>query len=120
MAHQFQEVCGAQWLKALVTALGIDSRTHKVDHAHPGYFHRVLEGQKQPLVTAILGRQRQQVGIAQGGSAGSHHKTRIAGQYAAECAVARAVGPHDGVHLTRTDGQVDTLENFLTLGRRGS
>ncbi len=70
-------------------------------------------------MAAIFGRQLQQVGITQGGRSGRHHKTRIAGQHAAERTLTRAVRPHDGMHLARTYGQVDAFQYFLAFGRGG-
>ena len=35
-----------------------------------------------------------------------------AGQHLGQRALAAAVGPHDGMHFTGVDGEVDALQNF--------
>ena len=115
LTHQFEEVAGRQGRLVEILPLGVDRRTHEVDHRHPGDLHRILEREKQPLVTAVLGRQRQEVEAVKLGAPLGDCKGRIAGQHARQRRFSRPVGAHDGVHLAGMYLKIDAAEDLLVL-----
>ena len=73
---------------------------------------RVLEGHEDAFPGAFLGGEVKDgvalvKDVAPGAGVGL-----VAGEDSGEGALARAVGPHDGVELARVYGQVDSLEDF--------
>ncbi len=96
-------------------ALGVESRLEEVEVVHAGDLDRVLEGEKDALAGAFLGRQRQQVAPVEAHLTRSHLIALAAREHVRERALAGAVRSHDGVDLTRGEVEVDPLEDLLAV-----
>ena len=106
----------SSWPRCLRTALSAASQ--EVGVADAGDFDRVLESQEDALARALLGRHLKEVLAVERDRAGRDRVHLAAGEHLRERALARAVRPHDGVHLARVDGQVDPLEDLLAVDFR--
>ena len=90
---------------------------------------RVLEGQEHAGLAAHVGRPAGDVLALEQDPARRHLVGGVAEQGVGQRRLARAVGPHQGVHLAGADDQVDALEDLgafdghvevLDLEQRGS
>ena len=76
---------------------------------------RVLEGEEDALARPGLGVERGEVGAVVEDLAVGDLVLLAAGEDAGERALARAVGPHDGVDLPGFDLEVDALEDLVVV-----
>ena len=120
--HQFhllfdqgQEVHGIQFTQTAVFAHRVDRRLEQIDITHAGDLHRVLKGEKHPFAGPLLGRQLEKVIALEPYFAAHHLITLAARQDIGQGALAGTVGPHDGVHLTGLDLEIDALKNGLAV-----
>ena len=93
----------------------VKRRLQKVGGVHAGDFDRVLEGQEHPGARSLLGSHVEKVLAAVKNAAFGHFIAFATRQDGRQRALAAAVGPHDGVHLSRVDGQVHALEDFFVF-----
>jgi hypothetical protein len=82
---------------------------------HARHLDRVLEAEKQPGARALLRCHREQVDVAEQHLPGGHLVVRMPGQHFGERALARAVRPHDRVHLAGAHRQVDAAQDLGTV-----
>ena len=114
-AHQFQKFGCAKWLLVKIFALFVDGGTHKVDHRHTRYFHRILKTEKQAFVGAVFRRKRQQIFAIEFHFASGHGVSGVAGEHGAQRTFPRPIRTHNGVHFSRANGEVDSFQYFFTL-----
>ena len=117
LAHEFQEFGGRKRLLAAELALFVDGQLHKISHRDARDLHRILEAQEQPQPRPVLDGHRQQVAAQKLGRPFGDGELFIARQHRRQRRLARAVRPHDGMHLTGPDFEVDTPENLLAVDR---
>ena len=77
----------------------------------------LLEGQEDPGLAADVGGPPGDVLAVEPDGSGGHLEGGVAEQHVGQRGLARAVGPHQRVHLSRSHGQVDALQDRLTLHR---
>ena len=116
LLDQLHELHRVELGQALVLALGVDRRLEEVGVVHAGNLDRVLERHEHAFAGALVGIHVEQVLAVEGDVAAGHLVLRVAGQRTRQRALARAVRPHDGVHLAGVDGEVDPLEDLLAFG----
>src|SRR6185437_9988467 len=75
----------------------------------------ILEREKQSLVRALFGCERQQVAVEIRDLAARDSKVLAPGQHLGKRALARAVRTHDRVHLAGFHAQIDTAQNSLAV-----
>ena len=98
--------------RGLAVYLGFGG-AQEIGHRHARHLHRVLHGQEQAGLGALVRRHRQQVLAVQQHLAGFHLVLGVAGQRVGQRGLAGAVRAHDGVGLPRVDGQVHAFEDLL-------
>jgi hypothetical protein len=79
----------------------------------PGISIGYWNARKSPCCGALFGLELEQVLPVEGHLAAGHLVRRVPGEHLRERALARAVRPHDGVHLARVHGEVDAVEDLL-------
>jgi len=79
----------------------IERRTQEIEVADAGDLDRILERQKDAGDCPLFRRQGEQVPALIAHRARGHLVAVAACEHLGERALARAVGPHDGVHLAR-------------------
>ena len=94
----------------------VQRRLEEVGVVHAGDLDRVLERHEHAFAGALLGIHVEQVLAVELDRAAGDFVGGMPGQHAGERALARAVGPHDGVHLARLHREVDALQNVAPLG----
>ena len=85
----------------------------EVGHGHARYFDRVLHGQEQAGLGALVRSHLEDVLAVEEGLAGVDHVLGVAGQRVGESGLAGTVGAHDGVGFAGVDGQGGTLQDRL-------
>ena len=96
-------------------AQGIYSGTQEIRGVHTGYFHRILEREKEPLAHALLRTEVEQI------LAVVTHRTVgdlvafATGKHLGQRAFAAAVGAHDGVHFAGVNRQINPFQDRLAL-----
>ena len=91
---------------------GVERGLQEVDVAHAGDLHRVLERQEDSLAGPLLRRHGQQVGALVQHLAGGDLIAGAPREDMGQSALARAVGPHDGVHLARSHAEVEPAQDL--------
>ena len=92
-------------------ALGIHGGLHEVQVAHAGDFHGVLKCQEQAFACPVARVELEEVRAVEVDRAGRHFVVFTAGEDRRQGRLSGAVGAHDGVHLTGTDLEVQSLED---------
>ena len=112
-AHQFQKVHRVEIRLASMLANGIQGRLEEVGVVHAGNLNRVLEGHEDTFAGTLFRRHLEQILPLVENLAFSDLVAFAAGQHLRQRALARAVGPHDGMHFTCVDLQVNALQNVF-------
>ncbi len=99
-------------------ALGINSRLEKFHVADARDLHRILERKEQAFACTLFGFHFQQVVPLEGHAAGCGFVTGPAGKHVAHSALARTVGPHDGVNFARFDLDGQPFKDILLFNFR--
>ena len=115
LAHHLQEISRAHRFHPVILALGIDGRTHEVDHRHTGNLHRLLEGQEESLVRPFFRFHGQQVLAVERHAATRHLVCGVSHQHITQRALSGSVLPHQGMYLPRVYRQVDTLQYLFAI-----
>ena len=115
-AHQVQELEGVELGQPAMLALRIQRGLQQVDVVDARNLDRVLEREEQALARAQLGRHREQVAAEVGGAPGDDFVAGTAREHAGERALARAVRPHDRVHLARAHREREPVEDQPLAG----
>jgi len=113
LVHQILESEGVEFLLALLLPPGIGGDPQKLEIAHAGNFHRVLEAQEQADAGPLLGIKLQQISAAVGHRSTGDGVGGVTGKNLGEGALAAAVAPHHRMDLTGPQGQVDAVKNGL-------
>ena len=111
LAAQLEEVHGVELGFAAMTADRIHGRPQEVVVRDARDFHRILEGEEDALARAGFGVELSEVLAVEEHLALRDLEGGSAHQHVGEGALAGSVGTHDGVHLTGTDREIDSLEN---------
>ena len=106
------EVHGVELLEALLLALGVERRLEEVGVVHAGNLDRILERHEHAFAGALVGIHVEQILAVVEDLAAGDFVAGMPGQRAGERALARAVGPHDGVHFARVHREVDAAEDL--------
>ena len=114
-AHQLQELPGRQSREPPVFTPLIHGRAHEIHHTHPRNLHRILEREEQPLMTAVLRTELQQIPPQETYAAPGHLKGRMARKHTAQRTLARPVRPHDGMYLTLIHIEIYTSQNLFPI-----
>ncbi len=117
LAHELQELRRRQRLLTAKLALLLHGQLHEVGHRHARNLHRILESEEQPRTGTVLDRHREQVAAPEFDRTLGHGIFAVAGQHRRESRFARPVRSHDGMHLARTDLEVDAAKDLLALDR---
>ena len=110
LAQQLQKLGCFHLGKALSLALLVDGGFHEVGHRHSSYLDRILEREEKSLVRTLLGLHREQVLAVEAGLALSDLIEWIAGEHSRKGRLARTVGAHNGMGLTRSNAEIDAPE----------
>ena len=102
----------------MVFALFVDGGAHKVGDANPWNLYRILEAQKDTFGCAYINGHLQDVLILVDDFACGYGIFGVAGYHACQCALAVAVGSHDGMYLATVYFQIHTFE-YLFVANRG-
>ena len=113
--HQRHEVHGVELVEPLLLALGVERRLEEVGVVHAGNLHRVLERHEHAVAGALIGIHVEQVLALVENLPFGDLVAGMAGDGARQRALARAVRPHDGVHLAGLHREVDAAEDFLVF-----
>src|SRR5712692_1010082 len=100
---------------AALLALRVERGAQDGHGGNAGNFERILEGEKEPLGGALVGRKRKNVLAVEQHLALGHDVVGLAGEHVRERRLARSVRAHDGMHATLTDLQVETVEDVLAV-----
>src|SRR5690606_11801836 len=79
--------------------------------------HRVLEREEQAFACALLGLELEQVAAVPDHRAALHGEAVPSREHLRQRALARAVRPHDGMHFTGTDFQVQPAQDLPAFYR---
>ena len=110
-----QKIHGVQLVLAAVFADRVQGRAQKIRVADARNLHRILKGQKHAFARRVLGLHLQQILAVEQDSAARYLVGLAPRQDRRQRALARAVGAHDGMHLSRVHGQIHTLENLVAI-----
>ena len=116
-AHDAQKLAGIELGLAAMAALRIDRGAQEIGVVHARDLDRVLEGEKHALARPLVGRHREQVAAEIGDAALGDLVAVAPGQHRRERALARAVRPHDRVHLAARDREVDPFQDLAAVRR---
>ena len=97
VANELHEVDGVELFEALLLPAGVERRLQEVGVVDAGDLDRVLERHEDALAGALVGRHVEQILAFVEDLAAGDLVARMTGQRARERALARSVGPHDGV-----------------------
>ena len=117
----FEDLDEIQHVQLFLTSLLADRvhrRPQEIGVGDAANGHGVLKSDKQTVTRTLLGREIHQILSQIRGRAFGHLKGRMPREHLGERTLARAVGTHDGVHLTRVDRQVDAAKDLFTVYRR--
>ena len=116
LGEHAEELDGIVLRQAEGAAPLVDGEAEEVRVRHARDLDRVLEGEEDALLRAVLRLEVQQVlSIAILRGAARHLVRRVAHEHLGEGALARAVRPHDRVHLAALHLEVDALEDSVVL-----
>jgi hypothetical protein len=93
-------------------ALGVQRRLEEGHGGDAGDLDRVLEGKEQACDGALVRLHVEQVLAVEQHFATGDLVVFLAGEHIAQRRLARAVAPHDGVHLALGNNEVHALEDF--------
>jgi len=93
----------------------IQRSLHKIDCAHTGYFDRILECEKNTLLSAFLWFHLKEVPSEIIDLSFGHNIFFTTCENRCERALAGTVGSHNRVHFTSLHLQVDTVEDLLVI-----
>ena len=115
LARQGEEIHGVELGQPAMLAHLVQGRFEEVHAAHARYLDRILEGQKQAFAGPFLGRHGKKIVPREADAALDHLVPLTAGQHVRQGALARPVGTHDRVHLSRLDREIDAAKDVLAL-----
>ena len=115
LAHELHEVDRVELLVAARPPHRVDRRLHEVRVVDPRDLHRVLEREEEPALGALLGLEGEKVLAFVSDPPGRHLVAFAAGEHVAQAALARAVRPHDRVHLAGPDHEVHPVEDRIAV-----
>ena len=98
-AHGAQELAGVELGLAAMAAAGVERGAQEIGVVHAGDLDRVLEGEEHALARPLVGRHREQVAALIGDAALGDLIAVAPGQHRGQRRLARAVRPHDRMHL---------------------
>ena len=113
--HELHELHRVELGLAVVLALGVERGLEEVGVVHAGDLDRVLERHEDAFAGARVGIHLEEVLALEQDLAARDDVFGMTGQRAGQRALARAVGPHDGVHFARVHVEVDPLEDLLVF-----
>ena len=87
----------------------------EIGHLHAGNRHRPLECHEHARPGPLVGRHREDIPVAQFDRAAGHLVARMAHDGKAERALARPVGPHQGMGLALPNDKIDAAEDLLAF-----
>ena len=93
----------------------VQGGTHKVHHAYPRYFNRILEAEEDTFAAAVFRFEFQQVLSVESNFTLSNFKSRITYQYTAKGTLSRTVRPHDSMYLTCFHRKVDAFQYLFAI-----
>jgi hypothetical protein len=96
--------------------LRLSRRNWSVRHA--GDFDRILEAEEQPRRGALVRLHREQVAAVERRAAFGHLIARPPAEHIGQRRLARAVRPHDRMHLARGHVRASAVEDRLVGDRR--
>jgi len=102
---------------AAVTVLRVDCGAQEIHVVHTRDLDRVLEREKQAFARPLIGLHREQVAAEIGHGALADFVAFAAGEHSGERALARAVGPHDRVHLVGIHREIDPTQDLAAIGQ---
>src|SRR3972149_3303380 len=91
----------------------VDRGPEEVEVGESRDLHRVLEGQKEAAMRALFGGERTQVFILEQHPPGGGLVVLASSQHVSQRALARAVGAHDHVSLSRSYPEIDASQDGL-------
>ena len=115
LAHELHEVDRVQLLVAARPPHRVDRRLHEVRVVDPRDLHRVLEREEEPALGALLGLEVEKILALVCDAPGRHLVAFAPGEHVAQAALARAVRPHDRVHLAGPDHEVHPVEDRIAV-----
>ena len=101
LLHEVGELERIDLLLAARLADLVVRRAQEVRVRHAGNLDRILEGEEDARLRALLRLHLEQILAVVGDRAAGDLVRRIPGEHLRERALARAVRPHDGVHFAR-------------------
>mmetsp|Transcript_51801 Transcript_51801/g.110819 ORF Transcript_51801/g.110819 Transcript_51801/m.110819 type:complete len:296 (-) Transcript_51801:197-1084(-) len=93
--------------------LGIVGGAEEVEVADTTHCWRTLEGEEETRQRALVGLQVEEALLIEGSLARGDLVAPVADEHLGECALPRAVGTHDRMHLALADGKVQPFEDLL-------
>ena len=115
LLEQFQELARLDLGLSLSLASRVDGGLHEIGDADPGNLHGILEAQEDSGPRALLRTHGQKVAA---GESDASLRDFVAGtpcKHTSESALAGAVGPHHGMHLSFEYGEIYAPEYLLAL-----
>src|SRR3989337_670563 len=94
-------------------AHGVERGLKKIGRAHPWDFDWIMKGEEDPAARPLLGTHRQQILAIVADFAAGDLIVFLAREHMRQGTLPRTVGPHDGVHFPRSDGQINPAQNFF-------
>ncbi len=119
LLEQVDEVDRVDFFEPLGLPDLVVRRPQEVGVGDAGDLDRVLEGQEHALLGPLFRLQVEQVLALVGHLAAGDRVRRVAGQHLRQRALARPVGPHDGVHFAGIHREADTAKDLPLTSRRG-
>ena len=110
-------IFGAQ-LAVDVATLTVEGGGEEVDEAHAGQLDGVLQREEQAAGGALVRRQAEQLLAVDGDRARGDLVVAAAHEHVRQRRLARAVRPHERVHLARLHLEVDAAQDLVALDRR--
>ena len=93
----------------------VDRRLDEVRVVDPRDLHRVLEREEEPALGALVGLEAEKIIALPSDAPGRHLVAFAPGEHVAQAALARAVRPHDRVHLAGPDHEVHAVEDRIAV-----
>src|SRR5262249_41923301 len=99
--QQREKIHRVHLVLSAIFADGVQRGAQKIRVADAGNLHRILERHEQPLAGGLFWLHRQQVFTVIRDGTGSNLVALAPRQHLGQRAFARAIRPHDGMHLSR-------------------
>ena len=99
-------------------ALRVEAFAQELDVGHAGNFDRILEAEEQARGGALVRLQREQILPVERHRALGHLIARPPAEHIGQRRLARAVRPHDRMHLARGHAERQAVEDRLVGDRR--